>query len=581
MVQEKSSAMSSQKREAAATREPRSIGGGEPVPDLTDFMNDWFFGSADVNKRAYNLSGGSTKEGEKYDDEEEEGSGAKNQTSRLTLEWLEEAKKIVAGSPSSPGSPASLFGSPKFGADVEAKEPSMLIDRRDPLSRSARRHKSLEGISDEILRRSSARHSRNPSSDSFLPPGDTRLSVAFSGDPQHPTSDEDEGSRPPPPLPPKLPFRRTSRFRQETPSAPHFPAASATTAAPTSRRTFRGRSPAPPPEEDAAPRQRLLSPPRNLVESAHRMSVSSTTCSMETLSRSEKEKASIHRRALSSSFETSDSTAEAPSPGDVRQINAFLKRQRKMIGWISSDEVSAKAKIILSGSSNNLSTTSSMIAAICYAWLLGNREVEEVVVPVLNIERGRMNKHKQAAWLFNYVGVDASALLFADEVDLENLLMARQLSILVIGQDVLKTNNEVGSLCTVLTDNYCEEAYDLLKNPNLKKLLLAGILLDTRNLNDTVQPVTMKDADAVRLLLVGSFPNYRHEFFEQLMQDHKDSSFLEALKNNYGNPTNETKEKPRPVPSPTPAPLPVKAPQINSRGKNKFFLAKWFGFGSK
>lgn len=58
-----------------------------------------------------------------------------------------------------------------------------------------------------------------------------------------------------------------------------------------------------------------------------------------------------------------------------------------------------------------------MAAAICYAWLLGNREEEEmVVVPVVNIERGRMNKHKQAAWLFYHVGIDASALLFADEV---------------------------------------------------------------------------------------------------------------------------------------------------------------------
>lgn len=69
-----------------------------------------------------------------------------------------------------------------------------------------------------------------------------------------------------------------------------------------------------------------------------------------------------------------------------------------------------------------------MVAAICYAWLLETRmraDVEdreqegndgEIVVPVMNIRRGKMWKQKQAAWLFHHVGIDASALLFSDEV---------------------------------------------------------------------------------------------------------------------------------------------------------------------
>ncbi|KAJ6676608.1 hypothetical protein OIU85_009842 [Salix viminalis] len=52
-------------------------------------------------------------------------------------------------------------------------------------------------------------------------------------------------------------------------------------------------------------------------------------------------------------------------------------------------------------------------------------------------------------------------------VDLESLMMEGKLSILVVGQD-----GEVGSQCTVLTDNYCEDAYDLLQTPLLKKLLV-------------------------------------------------------------------------------------------------------------
>lgn len=63
------------------------------------------------------------------------------------------------------------------------------------------------------------------------------------------------------------------------------------------------------------------------------------------------------------------------------------------------------------------------MAAICYAWLLANSEKGEgggssgqVVAPVVNVKRERMLKNRQAAWLLYHVGVDASALLFADEV---------------------------------------------------------------------------------------------------------------------------------------------------------------------
>ncbi|RWV90495.1 hypothetical protein GW17_00047294 [Ensete ventricosum] len=392
---EEDSAMKSQKRGAASR--------GEPVPDLTDFMNDWFFGSVNVERRAYDLGGGRAKK------EEDARGGAKKHTSRLTQEWLDEARKVVAGSPSRPGSPTRFLGSPRFAAAAEATESSPLLDRRDPLSRSARRHRSFEGISDEILRRSSSGVSRTTSSESLLPPSETQ-SVA-TGVPCHPASDG--GERPPPPqsLPPKQPYHRTSRFREETPSERLSIAA-------TSRRTFRSRSPAPPPAEaaeDAAQRQSLLSPPRNLVERAYQRSASSITCSLETLTGKEKEKGSDRRRAISSSLKACNRLPELAPPENMKQINAFLRRQRKMIGRISRGETSAKAKIILSGSPN--STTSSMVAAVCYAWLLWNSgEKEVVVVPVENMERRRMTKHKQAAWLFYHVGIDASALLFADEV---------------------------------------------------------------------------------------------------------------------------------------------------------------------
>ncbi|KAL2559509.1 uncharacterized protein Fot_04248 [Forsythia ovata] len=123
-----------------------------------------------------------------------------------------------------------------------------------------------------------------------------------------------------------------------------------------------------------------------------------------------------------------------------------------------------------------------MVAAICYAWLLENRMKAdkergerdrssfELIVLVMNTRREKMWKQRQAAWLFDHVGFDATALFFSNEVDLETLMMAKKLSMLVVGEDILITNSEVGSTCTILTDNYYEETYDLLQTPIVKNL---------------------------------------------------------------------------------------------------------------
>jgi hypothetical protein len=61
---------------------------------------------------------------------------------------------------------------------------------------------------------------------------------------------------------------------------------------------------------------------------------------------------------------------------------------------------------------------SSIVAAICYAWVLSSKGDGhgQAAVPVVNMQRSRMARCRQAAWLLYHVGVDASALLFADEV---------------------------------------------------------------------------------------------------------------------------------------------------------------------
>lgn len=121
-----------------------------PVADLTDFMNDMFFGTVSAETKSYNLTG----DLEDYIEDSPNSSTASTPTSttttttssnsKMTQEWLEEARRIVASSPSRSSSPARLAtGSPRFAAppgQAARLSFSSALDRRDPLSRSARRY---------------------------------------------------------------------------------------------------------------------------------------------------------------------------------------------------------------------------------------------------------------------------------------------------------------------------------------------------------------------------------------------------------------------------------------------------------
>ncbi|KAK7347076.1 hypothetical protein VNO80_21603 [Phaseolus coccineus] len=658
---ESKGSLSLQKKMAEARRREKT------APDLSDFMNDMFFGTVDhVDDKTYDLTGdkGVSVDEEEEDDDEGFDDSTRSNSARLTQEWLQEARLIVGSSPNRCGSPGRLSGSPRFAAP-QPPSPLSSLDHRDSLSRtrSARRYRTGVGISDEILSKT-ARHTRNKSDTFTLPSSDGSPATAvhnwFSNILKPTNNSNTQHSPPSPPdstlltsLPPRQHHPRKSRFQTEPSAAPHPQGIQP----PNSRRTFKT-SATENPRGDSVP----LSPPRNLVESAHRRTILSSTCSRERMT-----------------------LRHVVAKGEEACLNVFLKDQRTLLQKISTGECHANAQIVLSGPSNG---TASMVAAICHAWVLDYRQREKedgvVVAPVMNVKRGSMWTLKQAAWLFHHAGLDATSLLFTDEVpfkidsdftrlfvsfgmklkiymvDMERLLMTGQLSVLVVGQDVLSTTGEVGSQCTVVTDNYCEDAYDLLENPVLKKLLLAGILLDTQNLKSSAAISMTRDAEAVQLLLAGSAPNYRYALFDQLMQDQKTASFVEALNHNYGkspdertlkllydlkssvvsaidglrytfllrviflslvimgeensegNVKNKVGERKSssisssktnsfdtrsskackvsvnpvklvtpPLLSPSLPPTPQHAEKEAPRGKNKFFLARWFGFGSK
>jgi hypothetical protein len=58
--------------------------------------------------------------------------------------------------------------------------------------------------------------------------------------------------------------------------------------------------------------------------------------------------------------------------------------------------------------------------------MLSSKGDGQAAVPVVNMRRSRMPRCRQAAWLLYHVGVDTSALLFADEVRHVILMRARR-----------------------------------------------------------------------------------------------------------------------------------------------------------
>ncbi|KAL1829103.1 hypothetical protein ACET3Z_007515 [Daucus carota] len=597
------------------------------APDLTDFMNDMFFGTAPKEKKVYNLTGSDKEDGSSEYDYD---SSTRSNNSRLTQEWLEEAKRMVASSPTRSESPSRFGGSPKYArpqAQYQAPRLSLsTFDRKDPHNRSARRQRPVDGFGEEIVTKSvKNKNVTNQSVNDNSPTNAVQKWFSNILKPSDPTPQPVPD--PSPPLPPRISTHRRSRFEAPPSPSPSQPDPNAQFLPP--RTSFHrktrfqsdpavtqplGIPPQPPTKRVFSPAPdptRLLSPPKHLTESSHRRSISSSTCVLPEKQGQPPAVESGHRRSISS-------YSDQNSCELLKDINGFLKEQRVKIKKLISGEIDGTAKIVLSGPSNS---TSSMLSAICYAWLLGtkmrnNKEGVEgdgssvVVLPVINVRRGKMWKQRQAAWLFHHVGVNAKALLFSEEVDLEALMMAKKLSILVVGQDVLISNSEVGSQCTILTDNYCEDAYELLDTPILKKLLLAGILLDTQNLNTSTKLSMTRDAEAVQLLSVGCAPNYGNALYDQLMQDQRDGNFLEALRHNYGKPPSESSRVP--VERRTPErnsypeatvqtldknlngknertsnatsnsgnPKPVAAKAVDSSGaKNKFSIGKWFGFG--
>lgn len=200
-------------------------------------------------------------------------------------------------------------------------------------------------MSGEILSKTTAKHSRNKSevrNDTPTTPPDSPQDFSPasavqkwfsnilkpSNQAQVPNQSQPTSDPTPQNVPPRQPGHRRSRF-QNDPSSPRphgIPVPS--------RRTFQSPS--------TTPDNKLLSPPKNLVPSAHRRSISSSTCSVE--------KAAIKTNTVGW---PKDEAQAQDQGGGIDDVNGFLKEQRTKIRRILDGQGNSKARIVLSDPSNS------------------------------------------------------------------------------------------------------------------------------------------------------------------------------------------------------------------------------------
>lgn len=199
----------------------------------------------------------------------------------------------------------------------------------------------------------------------ILKPQNAPIPITTYNLPSDPTSPKSINNQTAPPLPPGQSTPRKSRF-QNSNTATQAQQIPTPTAPPNSKRTFKSAANLTTSATNSPTRldPQLLSPPKHLVVSAHRRSISSSTCSVPEsrgLSPQRNLVESAQRRSISASSCSNDRILPK-SNGDlqfqvedkpIQDLNGYLKEQRTKIFKIMSGEMNSKAKIVLSGPSNS------------------------------------------------------------------------------------------------------------------------------------------------------------------------------------------------------------------------------------
>lgn len=230
------------------------------------------------------------------------------------------------------------------------------------------------------------------------------------------------------------------------------------------------------------------------------------------------------------------------------ELNRFLKRTQSMQPGCSP------VRVVIG---NEAADLDSMVSAIMYAFFASSRttRVNAIHIPVVNIPRQDFPLRTEAAYLFDKLGIDVSALVFVDEIDLDSIHANQSLTLTLVDHNILSETQAryedsvaaiidhhedaglhpsaapreiepVGSAATLVAEMILRDEPALV-DAGTAALLLGTILLDTVNLDPGAKRVTAKDTVVADWLCrhVGCDPN---ELFGALQAAKFDVSTLGA-----------------------------------------------------
>jgi exopolyphosphatase len=207
----------------------------------------------------------------------------------------------------------------------------------------------------------------------------------------------------------------------------------------------------------------------------------------------------------------------------------------------------------------------SLAASLAYAWLLRLEARRGRVLPYVPIPRADLRLRPEALELFRAVGLDPSGLLFADELEPEELAFLTEVRLSMVDSDgaylppavqariaeVLdhhpasgaappgtpasaRSVEPVGSACTLVAERFFRERPEAV-DAELARLLLGPILLDTAFLDPAAGRATERDRAAAARLeeLAGMNPADLHGRLLAARRDLPGLSTEELLRRDY------------------------------------------------
>ena len=203
---------------------------------------------------------------------------------------------------------------------------------------------------------------------------------------------------------------------------------------------------------------------------------------------------------------------------------------------------------------NEAADLDSMASSVVYAYFLQsqNKDDNSIYLPLINIPKEDFKLRTEAVYLFSEAEIETENLIFADEINIDEIARSGKLSIILVDHNRISsgfssysdrvievidhhkdegiydssitTIEPVGSAATLVSEKILENSKSLF-DEKTAQLMAGTILLDTVNFNPDAKRTTDKDVKVTEYLLK-TFSLDREKLFEKLQFEKFNTSSL-------------------------------------------------------